>query len=85
MSGHFLNQYQFIMQGSYSSWKEDEIQLIPSATIAAYQLDSFNSSPPSAAYVSLWIGSALVQIMAVRLFGAKLLSEPLLGYCQFDP
>ena len=30
----------------------------------------FNSSPPSAAYMQ-WIGSALVQIMACRLFGAK--------------
>ena len=29
--------------------------------------------------------SALVQIMACRLFDAKSLSEPILGYCQFDP
>ena len=39
---------------------------------------AFHSSPPSAAYMRLWIGSALVQIMACRLFGAKSLSEPLL-------
>ena len=32
-----------------------------------------------------WIGSALVQIMACRLFGAKPLSKPMLGYCQLDP
>ena len=31
------------------------------------------------------IGSALVQIMACRLFGAKPLSKPMLGYCQLDP
>ena len=31
-----------------------------------------------------WIGSALVQIMACRLFGAKPLSEPMLAYCQLD-
>ena len=36
----------------------------------------FNSSPPSAAYMRLWIRSALVQIMACHLFGAKPLSKP---------
>ena len=30
-------------------------------------------------------GSALVQIMACRLFGAEPLSKPVLGYCQLDP
>ena len=43
-----------------------------------------NSSPPSAAYIFQWIGSALLQIMACRLFGAKSLSKPVLGYCQLD-
>ena len=38
-----------------------------------------NSSPPSAAYMHPWIGSELVQIMACRLFGAKPLSEAMLG------
>ena len=37
------------------------------------QLSIFNSSPPSARYLHQWTGSALVQIMACRLFGAKLL------------
>ena len=32
-----------------------------------------------------WIGSALVQIMACHLFGAKPLSKPFLGYCQLYP
>ena len=32
-----------------------------------------------------WIGSALVQIMACHLFGAKPLSKPMLGYCQLNP
>ena len=44
-----------------------------------------NSSPPSTAYMHHLIGSALVQIMACRLFGAKPLSKPMLGYCQLDP
>ena len=44
-----------------------------------------NSFPPSAAYLRQLIGSALVQIMAWRLFGAKPLSKPMLGYCQLDP
>ena len=33
-------------------------------------------------YMRQWTGSALVQIMACRLFGAKPLSQPMLGYCQ---
>ena len=43
-----------------------------------------NSSPPSAAYMRQWIGSALVQIMACHLFGAKPLPQPVLAYCQLD-
>ena len=44
---------------------------------------TINSSPPSAAYMCRWIGTALVQ-MAARLFGPKPLSKPMLGYCQLD-
>ena len=44
----------------------------------------FNSSPPSATYMSQWIWSALVLIMVCRLFGVKPLSEPVLGYCQLN-
>ena len=40
------------------------------------------SSPPNASYMCQWISTALVQIMAYCLFGAKPLSEPILGYCQ---
>ena len=40
-----------------------------------------NSSPPSAAYMRQWIGSALVEVMACRLFGAKPLPQPMLTYC----
>ena len=43
------------------------------------------SSPSSAAYMRQWTGSPLVQIMACRLFGAKPLSEPMLGFCQLNP
>ena len=32
-----------------------------------------------------WTGSALVQIMACRLSGAKPLPEPMQAYCQLDP
>ena len=46
---------------------------------------TINSSPPSAAYMHQLIGSASVQIMACRLFGAKQLSKPMLGYCHLDP
>ena len=44
-----------------------------------------NSSPPSAAYMRQWNGSAFVQIMACRLIGAKPLSKPMMGYCQLGP
>ena len=44
-----------------------------------------NLSPLSAAYMRRWTGSALVQIMACRLNGAKPLSKPVLTYCQLDP
>ena len=43
-----------------------------------------NESPPNAAYMCQWIGSALVQIMVCRLFGTKPLSKPMLGYCPLD-
>ena len=43
---------------------------------------SINSSPPNAAYMRQWTGSAVVQMMAYRLIGAKPFSEPMLGYCQ---
>ena len=44
-----------------------------------------NPLRPSDAYMHRWNGSSLVQIMACRLFGAKPLSEPMLGYCWLDP
>ena len=43
-----------------------------------------NSSSFSAAYMRQCIRSTLTQIMACRLFGAKPLSKPILGYCQLD-
>ena len=53
-------------------------------TIKAFS-QPFNSSTPSAAYIRQWIRSALVHIMACRLFSAKPLSKRMLGYCQLDP
>ena len=48
-----------------------------------YSEDMYSSSP-SAAYMCQWIGSALVQIMACRLFGAEPLFKPMLDYYQLD-
>ena len=45
---------------------------------------TINSSPPSAAYMRQWAGSALVQVMACRVLDAKPLPEPMLTYCQLD-
>ena len=42
--------------------------------------NSIYASPDSAAYMRHWIGWALVQIMACRLFGAKPLSKQMQGY-----
>ena len=42
------------------------------------------SSPPNAAYMRQWIGTALVQIMGCRQFGTNPLSKPMLVYCQLD-
>ena len=52
---------------------------------ALQELKFVKSSPPSAAYMRQWIESTLVQIMACRLYGAKPLCKPMLGYCQLDP
>ena len=43
-----------------------------------------NSSPPSAVYMRQCTGSALVQVMACRMFGAKPSPESMLAYCQLD-
>ena len=45
---------------------------------------TFNSSPPSAAYIRQQTGPTLVGIMTCRLFCAKSLPEPMLTYCQLD-
>ena len=46
---------------------------------------SFNSSLPSAAYMRRCTGSALVQLMACRLFGAKPSPAPVLTYYKLAP
>ena len=43
-----------------------------------------NSSPHNATYMLQWIWSALVQVMACRLFDTKPLPEPILTFCQLD-
>ena len=61
----------------------NHIQNLPSKSYVM-GLPVLNSSPPSAAYMRHWIGSALVHIIACRLFGAKPLSKPILAVCQLD-
>ena len=41
---------------------------------------SMLTHPPSAVYLRQWIRSAMIQIIACRLFGAKPLSKPMLGH-----
>ena len=56
---------------SWSAWNS-----FPKFVSECYLLIS-----PSAAYMRRWIGSALAQIIVCRVFGAKPLSKPMLGYC----
>ena len=56
------------------------LAFIPKGQLTVYWLLT-----PSAAYMCQLIGSALVQTMAFRLFSAKPLSKPMLGYYQLDP
>ena len=51
---------------------------------AEEQYGTINSSPPSATYMYQWTGSALLQVMACHLFGAKSLPAPMMAYCQLD-
>ena len=44
-----------------------------------------NSSTNAAAYMRQGIVSALVQVMACRLYGAKPLPIAMLCYCELDP
>ena len=81
----------YLNQSWYLSWKEKKnhsvkkMQMETSSAKCQSFRSSLNSSPLSATYMCQWIGSALVQIMACRLFSAKPLSKPMLGYCQFGP
>ena len=77
----FRNNALWIAMGSIA----DTIRLtnVYPGSLAAYLYQ--NSSPPSAAYMRQWIVSALVQIMACRLLGAKPLSKQMLAYRQLDP
>ena len=52
---------------------------------STHALTWVNSSPPISAHIRHWIGSALVQITACRLFGVKPLSKPMLGSLLIEP
>ena len=45
----------------------------------------YHLSPRSAAYTPRWTGSALIQVMACRLFGSKPLRESVLTYGPLEP
>ena len=61
-----------------------EIILESNAEDEAYSVHEINLFPPSAAYMRQWLGPALVQAMACRLFGTKPFPEPMLTCCQLD-
>ena len=79
----------YILERKYFTRKhlwlpDDFIQMVDNISKHFSIFQCFDSSPPSAAYMRQGTGSSLVQIMACRLFGAKPLSKPMLGYCQAD-
>ena len=65
--------YVFLILGTFFS-----IFVLPTSCC-----NLFHSSPPNATYMHQWIASALVQIMACRLFCAKPLSKPMLCYINW--
>ena len=75
-----ISQYWFTQATDLRHWRPCSLM-----HICVTWLQCVNSSPPCAAYMHQWTGSALVQIMACRLDGAKPLSELMLTYYQLDP
>ena len=71
----------------HCDWRAPHTDMESPYTICGYRRhytsSAINSSPPSDAHMRQWIRSALVQIIACRLFGAKPLSKPMLIYCQW--
>ena len=92
---HYLNQCQLLIGDVLRHSSESNFTASAAATILYSEVEQYtatspkvqwvNSSPISAAYMRQWIAPALLQIMDCRLFGAKPLSEPTLGYCQSNP
>ena len=68
--------------GHWRQWLQQIFELFLQVVIqhktSMLECSPFDSSPTSAPCNRPWIGSALVQLMACRLFGAKLLSKPML-------
>ena len=95
---HFLHKYlpindleQFENYISFTKMAEETFQDRPAFCIFICKIWAIlstplcvNSPPPSAAYTHQWTGSALVQVMACRLFGAKPLPKPMLAYCLLN-
>ena len=69
---------------SYFTRKQNASKNVYKMTTVLSKPQYVNLSPPSAAYVRQWTGSALVQVMIYRLFDAKPLPEPILSYCQLS-
>ena len=94
MPSHYLNQCWHIDHWSPGNifqwnWNKNTIisiqenvfeTVICEMSAILSQPQCVNSTPPSATYMRHWTRSALVQIMACRLFGAKPLPEPMLTF-----
>ena len=58
-----------------------DLEIWPWNILTFAQEKLINSPAPSATYICQWTKSALVQMMACRLIGAKPLSKSMLEYC----
>ena len=64
---------------NFIHWKKNAVNRYPET------ISVINSLTTSGTYMCQCFASALVQLMACHLIGAKPLLEPMLTFCQFDP
>ena len=74
--------FSFLVWLTLKKKGKSRVMEFPHKTLSCH--DVIMPSPPSAAYMRQWIGSALVQIMACRLSGTKPVFKPMLSYSELD-
>ena len=69
------------------NWPYDlSFEIFQNTTTASAKSTVYLTHPPTSdAYMRQWTGPTLIQVVALRLFGAKYLLEPKLTYNQLVP